>query len=282
MSEQINKDMLTLHNEVKSFKEFSSNLSEKIEFTANLLNSQIPVIKKMTSFVEQLKDMSHLEAVDSMWEDINQAKENFVIVENSLQSIEADILHIKKHLEKVDSFIAVVESYNHLKDIDDMWDDIDICKKDIEKINVNIQTQQRELDNLATTNKNHTDILSRLEQNDSKMSESIISNTNEICFLKNYKNKLSEISHLNDVDGMWNNIEEHTSKLIECDKMNEELIDNIKKNKKEVNDNIEEAVQEVNVAIETLTRKIKYVYWIAGGSVGFAIIELILLLMRVI
>lgn len=282
LSELINKDMLTLHNEVKSFKEFSSNLSEKIEFTANLLNSQIPVIKEMTSFVEQLKDMSHLEAVDSMWEDINQAKENFVIVENSLQSIEADILHIKKHLEKVDSFVAVVESYNHLKDIDNMWDDIDICKKDIKKINVNIQMQQRDLDNLATTNKNHTDILSRLEQNDSKMSESIISNTNEICFLKNYKNKLSEISHLNDVDGMWNNIEEHTSKLIECDKRNEELIDNIKKNKKEVNDNIEEAVQEVNVAIETLTRKIKYVYWIAGGSVGFAIIELILLLMRVI
>lgn len=90
--------------------------------------------------------------------------------------------------------------------------------------------------------------------------------------------KLSGISHLDDVDGMWNNVEEHTSKLIKCEKRDEEIADAIQKNKEEVNENIAEAVRTANAAIETLTKKVKYAYWIAGGTAGLAIIELILLL----
>lgn len=46
--------------------------------------------------------------------------------------------------------------------------------------------------------------------------------------------------------------------------------------------NIADAVQTPNVVVEALTKKVKYAYWIAGGSAGIAIIELILLLMKVI
>lgn len=350
LSDRVNKDILTLHNEVKSFKEFFSELSEKLESTANLLDSQIPVIKELASFAEQLKNIEHLDDVDSMWEDISQTKGNLVTVENSLQSIEADILQMGKHLEEIDSFVAVMEGYNHLQDIDNMWDDIDICKKNIEKINGNIQAQQMVLDNLAATSENHTesiatlsknlvdaekyaadsrnliikleafreevsalnhlmevdeiwkqteehqirikrveqeskvhtDELNDLEQNDSKMRESITLNTHEISLLKTYKDELSGISHLDDVDGMWNNIEDHMSKLIECEKRDSELTDTIQKNKEEVNENIAEAEQATNVAIEILAKKVRYAYWIAGGSAGLAIVELILLLMKVL
>ena len=255
-----------------------------------------------------------------------------------------------KHLEKIDSFVAVMEGYNHLQDIDNMWDDIDICKKNIEKINGNTQAQQMVLDNLAATSENHTesiatlsknlmdaekyaadsrnliikleafreetsalnhlmevdeiwkqteehqirikrveqeskvhaDELNDLEQNDSKMRESITLNTHEINLLKTYKDELSGISHLDDVDGMWNNIEDHMSKLIDCEKRDAELTDTIQKNKEEVNENIAEAAQATNVAIEILTKKVSYAYWIAGGSAGLAIVELILLLMKVL
>lgn len=350
LSDQVNKDILTLHNEVKSFKEFFSELSEKLESTANLLDSQIPVIKELASFAEQLKNIEHLDDVDSMWEDISQTRGNLVTVENSLQSIEADILQMGKHLEEIDSFVAVMEGYNHLQDIDNMWDDIDICKKNIEKINGNIQAQQMVLDNLAATSENHTesiatlsknlmdaekyaadsrnliikleafreevsalnhlmevdeiwkqteehqirikrveqeskvhtDELNDLEQNDSKMRESITLNTHEISLLKTYKDELSGISHLDDVDGMWNNIEDHMSKLIECEKRDSELTDTIQKNKEEVNENIAEAAQATNVAIEILAKKVRHAYWIAGGSAGLAIVELILLLMKVL
>ena len=99
-----------------------------------------------------------------MWDDINKAKENFVTVENSLHNIEADVLQMQKHLEEIDSFVAVLNGYTHLQDIDNMWDDLDVCKKNIEKINENIQTQQSELNNLATTSKNHTESIATLSK----------------------------------------------------------------------------------------------------------------------
>lgn len=40
--------------------------------------------------------------------------------------------------------------------------------------------------------------------------------------------------------------------------------------------------QETSSLIKSLTKKVKYAYWIAGGSAGLAVIELILLVARVI
>ena len=120
LSDQVNRDILTLRNEAKSFKEFFSDLSEKLEFTANLLDSQIPVIKEIDSFTEQLKKLTHIDDVDAMWDDINEATEKFTTVENILQNIEADVLQMQKHLEEIDSFVAVLSGYTHLQDIDNM------------------------------------------------------------------------------------------------------------------------------------------------------------------
>lgn len=91
---------------------------------------------------------------------------------------------------------------------------------------------------------------------------------------------MSDLCHLGDVDSTWKNVEEHTSKLVECERRDEEFAVTIQKNKEEVNESIAEVVQMANAAIESLTKKVKYAYWIAGGSAGFAIIELILLLMK--
>lgn len=319
LSDQVNKDNLTLRNEAKSFKEFFSDLSEKLESTTNLLDGKIPVIKETVSFTEQLKKLEHLDDVDSMWVDIKQTKENFATVENSLQNIGADVLQMQKHLEEIDSFVAVLSGYIHLQDIDNMWDDLDICKKNIEKINENIQMQQSELNNLATTSENHTESIATLSKKLAATEEYAVDSRNLITKLKAFReevstlnhlmevdeiwkqtedhqirinrveqeckantDKLSGISHLDDVDGMWNAVEEHTSKIIKCEKRDDELADTIQKNKEEVNENIAEAVQTANAAIEVLTKKVKYAYLIAGGTAGLAIIELILLLMKVI
>lgn len=349
LSDQINRDILILRNEAKSFKEFCSDLSEKIDCTVNLLDNQIPIIQETASFAEHLKTAAHLDDVDSMWNDINKAKESFDTIEDSLQSIEADILKMQKHIDEIDSFVAILDGYTHLRDIDNMWNDLDVCKTNIGNINGNIQTHQNELDILAITStehkesidtliknladaeeyavdsrnlitdletfraeiyalnhlmeiddvwkqtedhqirinsveqegKFHTDKLNELEQADDRMLESIDSNVRDISSLKEYKDKLSAISHLDDVDSIWKNVEEHASQLIEREQRDEELAAIIQKNKEEVDKNIADVVHAANAAVESLTKKVKYAYWIAGGAAGLAIIELIVLLMQV-
>lgn len=229
--------------------------------------------------------------------------------------IEKYVAYISKIVTVLKDFKEKLVGYSHLQDIDNMWDDLDVCKKNIEKINENIQTQQSELNNLATTSKNHTESIATLSKKMVATEEYAVDSRNLITKLEAFKeevsalnhlmevdeiwkqteehqtrinrveqeckantDKLSGISHLDDVDGMWNNVEEHTSKLIKCEKRDEEIADAIQKNKEEVNENIAEAVRTANAAIETLTKKVKYAYWIAGGTAGLAIIELILLL----
>lgn len=357
LSDQVNRDILTLRNEAKSFKKFFSNLSKKLEYTADLLDNQIPVIQETSAFAEQLKNVTHLEDIDSMWNDINEAKENFNTIEKSLKNIDADILTMQEHLDEIESFITVLNSYVHLQDIDNMWDDLDVVKTNIKKINEdikdnndNIQMHQNELDTLAKTStehkgsidtlfkkladaekyavnsrnsitelesfrtklfalnhlmevddvwkqteehklyikkleqadKIHTDKLDELVQADSRILQRIDSNERGINDLKGYKEKLNAICHLEDVDSIWKSVEEHTSQLTESGKRDDALASAIQKNKDEVDKKIADAVQTANAAVESLTKRIKYAYWIAGGSAGLAIIELILLLMKVI
>lgn len=325
----------------------NKDLSEKLEDTVNLLDNQLPVIRETACFAEHLKTINHIDDVDSMWDDINKVKENFDIIENSLQNIGADILKMQKHIDGIDSFVAILNGYIHLQDIDKIWDDLEVCKTNIEKINGDIQTHQNKLDILDTTStehkesidtlskkmadaeayavdsrnlitelevfraeisalnhlmevdniwkhtedhqirikkveqegKSHTDKLDELGQADSEMCVRINSNAHDIKSLKEYKDKLSGISHLDDVDSIWKDVEKHTSLLTESEKREEDLAAAIQKNKKDAEADLASAIQKTNSTIEFLTKKIKYAYWIAGGAGGLAIIELILLLL---
>lgn len=80
-----------------------------------MLDNQLPVIRETACFAEHLKTINHIDDVDSMWDDINKVKENFDIIENSLQNIGADILKMQKHIDGIDSFVAILNGYIHCK-----------------------------------------------------------------------------------------------------------------------------------------------------------------------
>lgn len=288
---RVQQGILKQHNE-KLANQQSKLDAHQAEIEKNVENIS-KIVAALKVFKEKLEGYKHLTDIDKIWNDCKSIQNEIRVVSDSVTKFS------KKTTE----------------DIDNMWDDLDICKKNIEIINADIQTQKNELNNLATTSKNHTDSIDALSKKMVAAEEYAVDNRNLITKLETFReevsalnhlmevdeiweqagehqtrinrveqgcrantDKLSGISHLDDVDGMWNNVEEHTSKLIKCEKRDEELADAIQKNKEEVNENIAEAVRTANVAIETLTKKVKYAYWIAGGTAGLAIIELILLL----
>ena len=100
--------------------------------------------------------------------------------------------------------------------------------------------------------------------------------------LKKFKQKLVSYVHLDDIDKIWKDVEAYASQVNELEKRSEGFAALIQENKEEVNEKISDALQATNTVIESFTKRIKYVYLIAGGSAGLAIIELILLFMKVI
>ena len=284
---RVQQETFKQHNE-KLANQQNKLDAHQVEIEKNVANIS-KIVTALKVFKEKLDRYNHLTDIDKIWNDCKAIQNEIRVQQNELDNLAAtsenckeSIATLSKNLVdaekyaadsrnliiKLEDFREEVSALNHLMEIDEIW-------KKNEEHQIRIKRVEQE-------SKVHIDELNELEQRDSKMCESITSNTHEISLLKKYKDELSGISHLYDIDGMWNDIEDHTSKLIECEKRDVELTDTIQKNKEEVNEKIVEAVQAANVAVEILTKKVKYAYWIAGGSAGLAIVEMILLLMKVI
>ncbi len=245
-----------------------SAAEKKIEGLSQQTNSLIERVESIIAFTTAMEQVTHLKDVDVMWESLSAAHDSIRSISSEAEAIQKTVSKNQEDIKNILVFVEKLSALNHLMEVDEIW-------RQTEDYQIRINRVEQK-------GKSHTDKLDELVQANDRMRESIVSNAHNISALKEYKDKLSGISHLNDVDSTWKNVEEHTSKLVECERRDEDLAVTIQKNKEEVNENIAEAVQTANAAIKSLTKKVKYAYWIAGGSVGLAIIEMILLLMKVI
>ena len=150
-------------------------------------------------------------------------------------------------------------------DVDSIWACTEEQKLHLKEINRINEGQADRLDALTQENR---EIAGRISEN-----EESIKNLNESI------NKFSGMAHLEDVDSIWNTVNEHSEQLIEIEKQNGDIVNSVQKDKEDVEAKIAAAIQETNSTIKSLTNKITYAYWIAGGATGLAIIELLLLLL---
>lgn len=294
-----------------------AELNERLEtiqkhlITANTTNNK--VIREFREIYNALdvldKDyitsiLANIKAIEKTSNDVRRQQETLkhhneklAIQQNELDmhqvEIEKNVANISKIVTTLKVFKEKLEEYKHLTDIDKIWNDCIAIQNEIRAVSDDFtQISQQTAEDVITLRKDLGDaekfamesrrLITDLEQVDEKMRDIIDSNAHDISVLMEYKNKLSGMSHLDDVDSIWKDVEEHTSKIAECQKQDENLVAIIQKNKEEIYENIAETAQTTNVAIESLTKRIKYAYWIAGGSAGFAILELILLFTKVI
>ncbi|MBU5344088.1 hypothetical protein [Caldifermentibacillus hisashii] len=134
----------------------------------------------------------------------------------------------------------------------------------------------KEIDRIDDEQTGRLDALTRkLEE----ITDRVSANEKTLKNLDESVNKFNSMAHLEDVDSTWNTVKEHSEQLSEMEKQNDAIVASVQKNKEEVEAKIAASIQETNNTIESLTKKIKYAYWIAGGAAGLAIIELLLLLL---
>ncbi|MDY5728577.1 MAG: hypothetical protein SPK49_08200 [Erysipelotrichaceae bacterium] len=270
--EQVNKDIFTLRNEAKSFREFFSDLSDKIEATSELLDNQVPIIQDISNFVNEISNVNHLNDVDTMWEEISGAKESFDSIKKELQNIDADILQIQSHFDDLDAFVTVLNSYTHLHDIDSIWGDLVDIKIKVKEIinNINdskeeIQKHQSNLENLNATSAEHKESIDALFHKQVEAEEYTRINRNSITELQAFRGKVDSIEHLSDVDSMWKQGNKLQTDLAEAKEKakadTEKLINDMEK----INRNIDEhqnlisilnaASDEHKKSIDTMSQK---------------------------
>lgn len=262
-SDDIRKQQTVLreHNE-KLLNQQSLLDDHQIEIKKTVDNIS-KIVEVLKNFKEKLDIYKHLVDIDIIWNDVSKYKEYFPTIDNRFQNVESDILNLQEYVNAINDFVASIKKHEHLQDIDEVWDSLCICKTDIKKIDADIHRYYQELEKMI--------------QSGEKLYDSIRSNTDDINILKEYKNKLTVIDHLEDIDNIWMNVEKHTNELLEHKKQDSELAGMILKNKTEIEENIEGVAKRNNEDIESLNRKLNYALGLVGISMGLAIVELFLL-----
>ena len=252
--EELRNALITSESKIEDLYAQSCALKERIEPVA--------------AFTLELKKITHLQDIDEMWDTLSSADSAIRNLSNEFNSMQETLSKSQEDIRGLLDFMAGVSALEHLMEVDDIWKKTEEHRDSIEK--------------LEQTDKIQTDKLDKLSQADSSLLQRISLNERDISGLKEYKEKLEDISHLENVDDIWESVENHTAELEESKKREEELAVVIQKNRDETDKKIADAAQTAEAAVESLTKRIKYVYLIAGGSAGLAIIELILLLAKVI
>ena len=239
---------------VAGLKETLKITEEKIAGLDNSLNQQITQIESVYAFSCELEKIVHLHDIDEMWESLSNAHISLMNIFNDLNSTRGAITKQQSDIDIMFKFMDTLSVYKHLKDIDGIWS--------------RTESHSERLDSLA-------------QQSDTTLIL-VHTNQNHIGELSKYKEELCGIKYLKEVDKLWNSNEVHSNQLSELEKQSEETNNFIQNNKKLIDMAIADVVEKNDIAVQALTKKIKYAYLLAGGSLGLALIELVVIFLKVI
>lgn len=262
------KDITTLSNSINSATSIGNantkriddliatlkKINDKIVDFGKYIDQQTAQIASVLAFTCELEKIVHLHEIDEMWESLSNAHSSLINICNDINSIRGVATKQQSTMEILLKFMDTLSGFEHLKDIDEIWN--------------KTESQSDRLDDLTMQIENTIE-LARINQN-------------HFAEFSKYKEKLCSIVHLSDVDELWNSNEDHSNQLLKLEKQSEEIKKLVRENKDLIDTAIESEVEKNNAAVQMLSKKIKYAYLIAGGSLGLAVIELIVILIKVI
>ena len=215
-------------------------------------------IENLKEYRERLRALSHLEEVDQLWSTVENCA-----VQMDEQKVEAEKLEVSVQKNKEDAD----KKFDELKRVDcDNQEQIDASKKDIESL----KEYREKLRTLI-----HLEEVDQLWAIVENCTDQIDAEKKDVESLKEYREKLGSLSHLEEVDQLWTTVETCTAQMDEHAKETKNLTADVQRNKEDVDKKLDEAVA-------NLTKRMRYAYWIAAGSAGLAVVELILLVMRIL
>ena len=212
------------------------------------LSKQIERINALCIFVDGLESITHLRDIDGMWDSLSNAHKSLEKLFAELKSAKAVAVKHQQDIEKALSFIETVSQYEHLKDIDTIWSDVD----------------------------KHGENLNALAVQTQKTDKAVAQNQKDIAELNQ---GLSDIAHLKDVDNLWESNETHSAEIKELQEQGEDARNLIQQNKDLAEQSLADEKSRTETALQSLNKKIQYAYWIAGGSMALALIELFVILL---
>lgn len=254
ISDSVSNAVLTSNEntkEIESIKESLSNTYSKITLLSETVNEQIGRIESIIAFVNELDNITHLKDIDSMWDSLSDAHVSLEKMCDELDAAKKVAARQQQDIEKSLSFIEKLSKYEHLNDVDSMWSKVE----------------------------DNGEKLVALTEQSNNTAKSVQENQAAIAGLNEYRQELSAIAHLKDVDNLWDKSEKQSKQIEELQYQDEEAKNLIQQNKELADQSLAAEKEKTDAALQQLNKKIQYAYWIAGGSMVLALVELLVILL---
>ncbi|KQL33368.1 hypothetical protein [Psychrobacillus sp. FJAT-21963] len=223
----------------KSVKKLKSINTEFDSIKQNVEN-QANTIFYLNQFNEELSRYNHLRDIDQLWEDAQTFSKNIKLINTQIEAINNSIKIQGHEVDTLNQFKDEINKYNHLGDIDQLWEDAQTFSKNIKSINMQIEA----------------------------INNSIKIQSHEVDTLNQFKDEINKYNHLGDIDQLWE--DSHKSK-VEVKSLYEKvegLENHLYVAKQQMNEDKVNYESQIN----TLFKKTKIAYALAGGSIGIALI----------
>jgi ABC-type transporter Mla subunit MlaD len=309
--------------ELKSLVTIQSQLENhdsKIESIEQDLNIFIQDTEILKTFTATLNNIIHLKAVDAIWSDVESHKSELT---NIHQQLEAFIERtngiasgIREDIALLQQYRSLLESYQHLGDVDAMWGDVESHKSELTNIHKQLETfiertngttnsirediallqQYRSLlesyqhlgdvDAMWSDVESHKVELANIHQQLDTFIERTNGTTNsireDIALLQQYRLLLESYQHLGDVDAMWGDVEDHKKKL---EDIQQQLDSFTFSTQNSLNGLMESMTKQEHANIEMrlkLEKKLKIAYCVGGGAVVITLLNYLLQILNVL
>lgn len=267
---------------IKATEKTSERIQATQEQIKKIVDDQKKTLEVLKKFKQKLDSYAHLGDIDKIWNDCQKWHKEITTLSNSISSATAISKANAQKVEKLQAALQATDKKSNdlSKQLNQQIVKLEVIiafTSDLEKI-VHLQDVDEMWDSLSNVHNSLTNIYNKL----SSVKDTASKQQTDIEILLAFKDTLSSYEHLNDIDDIWNSNEVHSSQLSELEKQNEETKKLIQTNKELTNAAIASVVEKNDTAVQLLNKRIKYAYLLAGGSLGLALIELIMILSKVI
>ena len=208
-------------------------------------------VKKLEVLKTNLEKIEHIEDIDVIWDETENHTQKITNIEKSVENLDASMTEQEEKVKELQEEREKIDEIKHLEDVDVLWEDVQKSDKEIE-----------------TLSKNQKELLTEIKRLP-KIESIIETGQKKVKKLEVLKTNLEKIEHIEDIDVIWDEIENHKQKITNIEKN----IENLEKENQGLIGNIEKIKNESD-------KKIKTAYILAGSSMGLAIVELIIMVTR--
>ena len=253
--EKVSQELEALSSIGERFTPIENKISD-IEQTGKTFKTSISLIDSLQKYRTLLESYQHLGDIDAIWSDVEGHKKELASfhlqVDNFVEKTNQSTARINADIEALQKFRTLLESYQHLGDIDAIWSDVEGHKKELASFHLQV-------DNFVE-----------------KINQSTARINADIEALQKYRTLLESYQHLGDIDAIWSDVETLKKEYFDLHQNLSSFIEATNSEQEKIKETIHQMEIENNLVRQQYDKRMKIAYWIGGCAVGLTIVNYVL------